>query len=57
MSDIRTERLPEPSPHDAESGRGLLLVAGLADAWGVTPRRNAPEETIWAEVYRPPTKS
>lgn len=26
------------SPHDAEGGRGLLLVSELADAWGTRPR-------------------
>ncbi|MFF5704668.1 ATP-binding protein [Streptomyces sp. NPDC012794] len=28
-------------------GRGLLLVAGVADAWGVLPRR--PGKVVWAE--------
>ncbi|MEU6393813.1 ATP-binding protein [Streptomyces sp. NPDC046939] len=34
----------------SESGRGLLLVAALADDWGVTPRRAAPGKTVWAEL-------
>ncbi|MEW2085491.1 ATP-binding protein [Streptomyces sp. NPDC005283] len=59
VSDTRAERLPPTSPHeppgDAESGRGLLLVANLADAWSVTPRCNAPGKTVWAEVHRLPT--
>jgi anti-sigma regulatory factor (Ser/Thr protein kinase) len=59
VTDTRAERLPSTSPHeppgDAESGRGLLLVASLADAWSVMPRHNAPGKTVWAEVHRPPT--
>ncbi|MEU4581185.1 ATP-binding protein [Kitasatospora aureofaciens] len=53
VSDTRTERMPPaaaPSPAaDAESGRGLLLVAALADDWGTSPRRAAPGKTVWAE--------
>ncbi|MCC9308396.1 ATP-binding protein [Kitasatospora sp. RB6PN24] len=53
VSDTRTERRPpstaqEPHP-DAESGRGLLLVAALAERWGTVPRRAAPGKTVWAE--------
>lgn len=54
VTDTRSEKLPAPgtpSP-DAESGRGLLLVAALADDWGVTPRPTAPGKTVWAE-FRP----
>ncbi|MFF8271329.1 ATP-binding protein [Streptomyces sp. NPDC016562] len=29
-------------------GRGLTLVAGLADAWGVLPR--APGKVVWCEL-------
>ncbi|MYS25535.1 ATP-binding protein [Streptomyces sp. SID7804] len=38
-----------PSPEDdcGESGRGLLLVAGLADAWGVGER--VPGKVVWCE--------
>ncbi|WP_244205427.1 ATP-binding protein [Streptomyces bobili] len=54
VSDTRAERVPPLSldepPGDAESGRGLLLVAALADAWGTTPRVNAPGKTVWAEL-------
>ncbi|MER7967457.1 ATP-binding protein [Streptomyces sp. NPDC096080] len=54
VTDTRTERVPllsdlEP-PGDAESGRGLLIVAGLATRWAVTPRVNAPGKTVWAEL-------
>ncbi|MFE2429384.1 ATP-binding protein [Streptomyces sp. NPDC059373] len=51
VSDTRTERLPRstcPSP-DAESGRGLYLVARLATRWGIAPRPGAPGKTVWAE--------
>ncbi|WP_367573894.1 ATP-binding protein [Streptomyces griseoaurantiacus] len=53
VSDARDERVPllslrEP-PGDHESGRGLLLVAALADRWGAEPRVNGPGKTVWAE--------
>jgi anti-sigma regulatory factor (Ser/Thr protein kinase) len=54
VSDTRAERLLPPSPHeppdDAESGRGLMLVAALADDWGATPRADAPGKTVWATL-------
>ncbi|GLW48140.1 hypothetical protein Stsp02_38020 [Streptomyces sp. NBRC 14336] len=54
VTDTRTERVPvlpegDP-PGDTESGRGLLLVAGLATRWAVTPRTGAPGKTVWAEL-------
>ncbi|NLU76746.1 ATP-binding protein [Streptomyces sp. HNM0575] len=53
VTDARPERLPStrpaPSPPEAESGRGLLLVEALADRWGVTPGP-APCKTVWAET-------
>ncbi|MFI6850380.1 ATP-binding protein [Kitasatospora sp. NBC_00085] len=56
VSDTRTERTPPatlPTPSaDAESGRGLLLVAALADHWGTSPRPAAPGKTVWAECRR-----
>ncbi|GKQ37158.1 ATP-binding SpoIIE family protein phosphatase [Streptomyces sp. A012304] len=39
---------PEPSYETPEYGRGLRLVATLADAWGVTYRRGA--KTVWARL-------
>ncbi|WP_330291478.1 ATP-binding protein [Streptomyces sp. NBC_00576] len=52
VSDTRTERVPllslDEPPGDAESGRGLMLVAALADKWGTGPRVNAPGKTVWA---------
>lgn len=51
VTDARGERLPEPAPEtgaDGESGRGLLLVASLADAWGCAPH-DPGGKTVWAE--------
>ncbi len=52
VSDARGERYPWPEPAAplADSGRGLLLVATLADAWGVTERLGGPGKTVWATV-------
>ncbi|MBO8201457.1 ATP-binding protein [Streptomyces smyrnaeus] len=55
VSDTRNERAPEavsppqPPAADAESGRGLLLVAALSERWGVT-YGPPPCKTVWAEV-------
>ncbi|MFH8585972.1 ATP-binding protein [Streptomyces celluloflavus] len=50
--DTRGDRLPDarrsPAPED-ESGRGLLMVAALADRWGVTTGP-PPRKTVWAEL-------
>ncbi|GGP71275.1 ATP-binding protein [Streptomyces melanogenes] len=58
VTDTRRDRLPRP--HDAtptdEAGRGLLLVATLADRWGVIPGV-PPRKTVWAEVTFPATES
>ncbi|MEU7027713.1 ATP-binding protein [Streptomyces sp. NPDC046275] len=58
VTDTRGERLPilaseaETVPPDRDSGRGLLLVAALADRWGVEPY--APSgKTVWAEIGAP----
>jgi anti-sigma regulatory factor (Ser/Thr protein kinase) len=57
VTDTRTERLPllsaQEPPGDADSGRGLLLVARLATRWGVSPRVAAPGKTVWAELRVP----
>ncbi|MFI5800059.1 ATP-binding protein [Streptomyces sp. NPDC051677] len=54
VTDTRAEKQPPsipPTPDSAsESGRGLLLVAALADDWGVSPRPAAPGKTVWAEL-------
>ncbi|MEW2293327.1 ATP-binding protein [Streptomyces sp. NPDC006743] len=51
VTDTRGERLPHRHPADptAESGRGLALVAALADRWGVIPGL-PPRKTVWAEL-------
>jgi anti-sigma regulatory factor (Ser/Thr protein kinase) len=43
-------RPPEPL---AESGRGLILVAALADRWEVVDRDRPPGKTVRAEVDLP----
>lgn len=35
----------------ASSGRGLMLIEVLADAWGVEPRGEG--KSIWFELYEP----
>ncbi|MFI7870022.1 ATP-binding protein [Streptomyces salinarius] len=56
VTDTRAENQPpaaSPLAIDSlsESGRGLLLVAALADDWGVSPRKAAPGKTVWAELH------
>lgn len=55
VTDTRTEEQPPAGPPAtdslSESGRGLLLVATLADGWGVSPRPAAPGKTVWAELH------
>ncbi|MDR6973818.1 serine phosphatase RsbU (regulator of sigma subunit)/anti-sigma regulatory factor (Ser/Thr protein kinase) [Streptomyces sp. 3330] len=53
VSDHHPSRAPrdgtaEPSYGTPEYGRGLRLVAALADAWGVTYRRGT--KTVWARL-------
>jgi anti-sigma regulatory factor (Ser/Thr protein kinase) len=64
VTDTRAEKRPPANPPAtdslSESGRGLLLVAALADDWGVSPRQAAPGKTVWAELHvqtqgHPPT--
>ncbi|MFJ7072875.1 ATP-binding protein [Streptomyces sp. NPDC098781] len=40
---------PADSAADSESGRGLLMVAALADRWGTEPHPPG-GKTVWAEV-------
>ncbi len=52
VTDARGGRRPPPTPDaDCESGRGLLLVASLADAWGCEPHHPG-GKTVWAEYAR-----
>ncbi len=56
VTDARGERLPVPpldveADADGESGRGLLLVASLADAWGCEAYPPG-GKTVWAECAR-----
>ncbi|MFF3895176.1 ATP-binding protein [Streptomyces sp. NPDC001812] len=53
VTDARGDRLPSPvtavvTPPDDESGRGLLIVAALADRWGTEPYPPG-GKTVWAE--------
>jgi anti-sigma regulatory factor (Ser/Thr protein kinase) len=52
VADGRTERLPVPVPRepDGEGGRGLVLVAALAERWGVEPRMGIAYKVVWAEL-------
>ncbi|WP_308114569.1 ATP-binding protein [Streptomyces sp. ISL-12] len=52
VSDARGECLPRltDGAPDEDSGRGLLLVAALAGAWGVAERAGGPGKTVWAVV-------
>jgi anti-sigma regulatory factor (Ser/Thr protein kinase) len=47
---LSTPGSPSPAPEDdlTESGRGLLLVTELTDAWGRHPRPDGPGKTVWA---------
>ncbi len=49
--DPRHPRLPEQLG-GAESGRGILLVDGLASSWGV--QDGDPGKTVWFEVGAQP---
>ncbi|MFF8098760.1 ATP-binding protein [Streptomyces sp. NPDC016640] len=56
VSDARGERLPEPRDAGEDGGRGLLLVAALAEEWGTAPRPGAPGKTVWAVVPAVPVR-
>ncbi|MFD6191115.1 MULTISPECIES: ATP-binding protein [unclassified Streptomyces] len=59
VTDSRTERTPpDPeglrAPGDEDTcGRGLVLIAGLAERWGWYPRSGGPGKTVWAECEVP----
>lgn len=48
---------PREASLDEESGRGLALLAALADTWGAEPRPHGIGKTVWFElpVQEPPT--
>lgn len=53
VSDARGEKEPVgsgPLAEDAECGRGLLLVAAVAVAWGVKARPGV-GKVVWAELH------
>ncbi|MBM7170252.1 ATP-binding protein [Streptomyces sp. G44] len=55
VTDTRTELMPpqslEPPDGERESGRGLMIVAALADQWGVVTRQVG--KTVWAHLPLP----
>lgn len=55
VSDAVAERRPPRDPErpapEGESGRGLVIVAALAEEWGVIGRDVG--KTVWAEVTSP----
>lgn len=59
VTDTRGERIPvltEPSNDlDGDGGRGLVLVAALADRWGWYPCTDGPGKTVWAVLGTRPT--
>ncbi|MFE0803018.1 ATP-binding protein [Streptomyces sp. NPDC058812] len=52
VTDARGDRVPraaDPVADDAESGRGLRIVAAYADRWGVD-EGPSPAKTVWVEM-------
>ncbi|MFB6556379.1 ATP-binding protein [Streptomyces sp. NPDC056405] len=52
VTDARGDRVPraaDPVEDDAESGRGLRIVAAYADRWGVD-EGPAPAKIVWVEM-------
>lgn len=48
VSDTRGDRLPvaREAGDCEDGGRGIVLVASLAEKWGTTPRPGAPGKTV-----------
>jgi anti-sigma regulatory factor (Ser/Thr protein kinase) len=44
---------PNPGGPDDASGRGLLIVAALADAWDIIPKTTAPRRIAWFLLRTP----
>ncbi|MCW2636954.1 MAG: hypothetical protein JWQ99_3321 [Blastococcus sp.] len=55
-TDARLPILRAPSV-TAEHGRGIQLVATLADRWGARRRRDTTQKTVWFELDYPPSAS
>lgn len=54
VTDARGDRLPVLTwPGEGDGGRGLPLVAALADHWGVDPYPPG-GKTVWASLSLPP---
>jgi anti-sigma regulatory factor (Ser/Thr protein kinase) len=41
---------PNSGSHEADGGRGLLIVQALSEAWGVHAAAPAPGRVVWAEL-------
>lgn len=50
VADARPDRLPVLKEPSDDGGRGLLLVAAVAERWGADPRPGAAYKVVWAEV-------
>jgi anti-sigma regulatory factor (Ser/Thr protein kinase) len=51
VTDIdETQPAPLQPPPNVPHGRGLLLVASLADEWGILRRTGRPGKTVWFEL-------
>ncbi|MGP4002588.1 ATP-binding protein [Streptomyces sp. 8N706] len=54
VADASVQRpTPRTPSADEEHGRGLALVAALAERWGVCPRRHGIGKAVWAEIRLP----
>ena len=53
VADGRTERRPVLQGPSGEGGRGLLLVAALAERWGTDLCPGGTYKVVWAEVRVP----
>lgn len=55
VSDARADKHPTVRTTDsgAETGRGIVLIAGLATRWGVTTAADTLGKTVWAEFATP----
>ncbi|UQX01252.1 ATP-binding protein [Streptomyces sp. RerS4] len=49
----RVELTPQVAGEGDERGRGLAIVAAVAERWGQCPRRHGIGKAVWAEVPAP----